>query len=78
MLDEFIARADVVPPAQLHWHEWVAQLARGMFRALQGETAWLPLLGSFDIGENALQVTTAFIDRLMQEGLAFEQAVAAY
>lgn len=78
VLDEFIARADVVPPAQLTWPDWVAQLARGMFRALQGETVWLPLLGSFDIGENALRVTTSFIDRLMQEGLDFEQAVEAY
>jgi len=78
VLDEFIARADVIPPARLPWPEWVGQLARGMFRALQGETAWLPLLGSFDIGENALRVTTSFIDRLMQEGLDFEQAVEAY
>jgi TetR/AcrR family tetracycline transcriptional repressor len=78
VLDEFIARADILPADELPWDQWVSFVAKGMFRALQGETSWLPLLGTFDVGDNALQVTLSFVNKLMAAGFSFAQALEAY
>ncbi len=77
-LDEFIARADVLPEHDLPWDEWVCYVGKGMYTTLQGETSWLPILGSFDIGENALKITHAFLAKLMAEGFELQEAIEAY
>lgn len=78
VLDEFIARADVLPEADLPWDQWLTQVAEGMFRTLQGEVSWLPLLGAFEVGDNALEVTLRFMQKLMAAGFGFQQALEAY
>lgn len=77
-LDEFIARADVMPPDELCWDDWVQHMAQGMYRALCGETSWLPLLGAIDVGPNALRVTSGFINKMTAAGLSVGEAIEAY
>lgn len=78
LLDAFIARSDVVPDKALPWQDWVRHVAEKMFAALQGETIWLTVLGSMDIGEKALEVTQAFLMRLQEEGFDAMTALHAY
>ncbi len=78
VLDEFIASADILPQTDLPWDEWVNHIARKMYFSLQGETNWLPLLGSFEIGENALQITFAFISKLAEAGFDHAEAFDAF
>ncbi|MEH6550279.1 MAG: TetR family transcriptional regulator [Pseudomonadales bacterium] len=77
-LDEFIARANVVPEQSLDWPEWVQQLARGMYLALSQESSWVPLLGALQLGANAAFVTDAFVRKLSSAGFTIEQSVRAY
>ncbi len=77
-LEEFIARADVVPPADLPWEDWVERAARGMYEALCRELGWVPLLGSLRVGEQAIAVTDAFVSKLVEEGFSIEQSLRAY
>lgn len=78
VLDEFIARAKVLPTAELGWDQWLDHVARGMYGALRGEPLWLPFLGSLDVGENALAITTAFINKMLSAGFSPEEAFDAY
>ena len=78
LLDAFIARSDVLPDKHLPWQDWVHHVAEKMFAALQGETIWLTVLGSMDIGEKALEVTQAFLTRLTDEGFDNLAALEAY
>ncbi len=77
-LDEFILRANVIPNKELPLDQWITHVAHAMFSALSGETSWLPTLGSVNVGPNALAVTAAFMQRMMQEGLDFSDALRAY
>lgn len=77
-LDEFISRADVIPDQDLPWEQWVQHVAYAMFNALSGETSWLPTLGAINVGPNALAVTSAFINKLSEEGFSFNEALEAY
>lgn len=77
-LDEFILRADVVPDPELHWEQWVDEVARRMYRALCKELSWVPLLGSLRLGTQAASVTYAFVQRLCSAGFSMEQSLNAY
>jgi TetR/AcrR family tetracycline transcriptional repressor len=77
-LEEFIARADVVPDTSLRWDIWVEQVARGMYGALCRELSWVPLLGSLRMGAQAAAVTDTFVKKLCTAGFTTEQAVRAY
>ena len=77
-LEEFIARANVVPDSTLPWEKWVEQAARGMYEALCRELSWVPLLGSLRVGEQAIAVTDAFVTRLRKAGFTGEQSLQAY
>ena len=78
VLDEFITRSDVLPADDLPWDQWVNELAERMYNALSGETSWVPLLGSINIGPNALQVTAAFVIKLTSSGFSLEDAIESY
>lgn len=78
VLDEFIARADVLPEQALNWQDWLEYVALKMYGALRTNINWLPLLGSFEVGENALKITFAVIQRLQDAGFSNEQAMQAY
>jgi AcrR family transcriptional regulator len=77
-LEEFIARANVVPDTALPWEQWVEHAAIGMYRALCRELSWVPLLGSLPVGEQAITVTEAFVTRLCEAGFSVEQSLQAY
>jgi len=77
-LEEFIARANVVPDTTLPWEQWVEHAAAGMYEALCRELSWVPLLGSLRVGEQAITVTEAFVTRLCKAGFTVEQALQAY
>lgn len=77
-LDEFIARADVVPEGELPWDDWIAAVARAMRDALVSHPGWLPMIGSLELGRQAGIVTKAFIDRLTQAGFQPEVALRAW
>jgi len=77
-LEEFIARADVVPQDDLPWEEWVERAAIGMYEALCGELSWVPLLGSLRVGTQAIAVTDAFVSKLGDAGFTVEQSLRAY
>ncbi|MEE4146192.1 MAG: TetR family transcriptional regulator [Halieaceae bacterium] len=77
-LEEFIARARVIPDAALPWEQWVEHAAGGMYEALCRELSWVPLLGSLRVGEQAIAVTEAFVRRLCEAGFTVEQALQAY
>jgi AcrR family transcriptional regulator len=77
-LDTFIARADVLPAADLPWAQWLEQVALRMYRALSQERSWVSLLGSLPLGDQAAAVTDAVMQRLVAEGFSTEQAMAAY
>ena len=78
VLDEFIARAEVLPKEVLPWDLWVDHVARGMYGALRGESLWLPFLGSLDVGDHALSITIAFINKMLEAGFSSEGALDAY
>lgn len=78
VLDEFITRADVIPDNDLPWDQWVEQLGKKMYEALSGESSWVPLLGSINIGPNALHVTASFIVKLTEEGFPLPDAIESY
>ncbi|MCG8312585.1 MAG: TetR family transcriptional regulator [Pseudomonadales bacterium] len=78
VLDEFIARAEVLPTKELTWDAWLDHVARGMYGALRGEPLWLPFLGSLDVGENALTITAAFIGKMTAAGFSVEESLDAY
>lgn len=77
-LDTFIARAQVLPAADLPWVQWLEQVALRMYRALSQERSWVSLLGSLSLGDQAAAVTDAVMQRLVAEGFSAEQAMAAY
>lgn len=77
-LEEFIARANVIPDNSLRWDRWVERAARGMYEALCGELSWVPLLGSLRLGSQAAAVTDAFVKKLSAAGFSTEQALRAY
>lgn len=77
-LEEFIARANVVPDQDLPWQSWVEQIARRMYHALCRELSWVPLLGSLRLGTQAASVTDAFVEKLCGAGFSAEQAIRAY
>jgi AcrR family transcriptional regulator len=77
-LEEFIARANVVPDTTLPWEQWVEHAAGGMYAALCRELSWVPLLGSLRVGEQAITVTEAFVTRLCEAGFTVEQSLQAY
>ena len=77
-LEEFIARADVVPDDSLQWEEWLERAARGMYEALCQELSWVPLLGSLRVGPQAIAVTNAFVDKLCSAGFTATQSLRAY
>jgi len=77
-LDAVIAKADVFPPTDLPWQDWVERVARGMYNALCAESSWVPLLGSMRLGPQAARATEAFVERLSAEGFSTEQAGRAY
>lgn len=78
VLDEFITRADVIPDNDLPWDQWVEQLGIRMYEALSGESSWVPLLGSINIGPNALHVTGSFVVKLTESGFSLHDAVESY
>lgn len=78
LLDAFIARADVIPRDDLSWQAWVRQVALNMHQALQGETVWLTVLGTLDLGDNAMAVTRAFLETLIDNGFSPQLALQAY
>ena len=77
-LEEFIARANVVPDDTLPWEQWVEGAAAGMYEALCAELSWVPLLGSLPVGTQAIAVTEAFVRKLCEAGFSVEQALHAY
>lgn len=77
-LEEFIARANVVPDNTLPWEQWVEGAAAGMYEALCAELSWVPLLGSLPVGTQAIAVTEAFVRKLCEAGFSVEQALHAY
>lgn len=77
-LDEFIARARVIPDSTLPWDEWIEQMAHRMFDALRSDARWLSILGSTQAGPNAMLVTTTFIDKMQEAGFEPQQAFEAY
>lgn len=77
-LDEFIARSDVFPPDDLAWDDYVAYIARGMYKALIGEISWVSVLGSVRIGAQSAAVTESFVNKLISAGFAPEEAVRGY
>jgi AcrR family transcriptional regulator len=77
-LEEFIARAEVIPDDRLHWEEWVERVARSMYEALCRELSWVPLLGSLRLGQQAIAVTAAFVEKLRGAGFSTEQSLRAY
>ncbi|MDX1695524.1 MAG: TetR family transcriptional regulator [Ketobacteraceae bacterium] len=78
LLDAFIARADVLPKKALRWQEWIRHVARRMHDALQGETVFLTVLGGMDMGEQAMEVTRAFLEKMTDSGFSVQQAFEAY
>jgi len=77
-LEEFIARAGVIPDNNLPWDRWVEEAARGMYEALCRELSWVPLLGTLRLGPQAAAVTDAFVKKLCVAGFTTEQALRAY
>ena len=77
-LDEFIARSDVIPQEDLPWQQWLSYVANAMLRALSLEASWLTVLGSFQIGPEAISVSKQIIKKLVREGFTPRQAVSAY
>lgn len=77
-LDEVIKRADVYPDQSLPWPQWIEHIARGMYAALCNESSWLPLLGSLQLGSQAVAVTESFVVKLTAEGFSLEQSLHAY
>jgi AcrR family transcriptional regulator len=77
-LEEFIARANVIPDHSLPWEQWVEQLARRMYQALCRDLSWVPLLGSLPVGVQAIAVTDAFVEKLCAAGFSVEQSLRAY
>ena len=77
-LEEFIARASVIPDHSLDWEKWVEQLARRMYQALCRELSWVPLLGYLPVGAQAIAVTDAFVEKLCAAGFSVEQSLRAY
>lgn len=78
VLDEFIARADVLPKDELDWEAWLTHVALKMNSTLRVNSNWLPLLGTFEVGENALTISFKVIEKLQQAGFSNQQAVDAY
>lgn len=78
MLDSFIERANVLPENELTWQEWVSHVAHQMASALQGDPLWLTLLGALNVGDKALAVTQAFLQKLIAAGFSTEAALEAY
>ena len=78
VLDDFISNANVLPEQDLPWDEWFTHVAKAMYNALQGDTNWLPLLGSFQIGENALHITFSFMNKMVEAGFDNGESLDAY
>jgi AcrR family transcriptional regulator len=77
-LDEVIARADVFPPQQAPWQQWVAHVGNGMYQSLCQQSNWIPLLGSLRLGSQAEKVTDNFVAKLVDSGFHHKQAISAY
>lgn len=77
-LDEFIARAQVIPVQQLSWDCWLEAVGRKMYLALCGEISWVPMLGALPLGGQADVVTSAVIEKLTAAGFSEVQASQAY
>lgn len=78
LLDEFIEKSSVLPDADLPWPEWIEYVANRMYQALQGETMWLTILGSMNIGDNGLLVTRAFFEKMTNAGFEFRTTLDAF
>lgn len=76
-LDRFIVRANVIPPDELPWDQWMKSLGTAMYHALCGEMSWVPVLGAVPLGSIALSVTDAFIAKLIRAGFSRQQALNA-
>ncbi|MGJ8686144.1 MAG: hypothetical protein ACSHWQ_01605, partial [Spongiibacteraceae bacterium] len=77
-LDEFIARAQVLPAQELSWDRWLEAVGRKMYFALCGELSWVPMLGALPLGGQADVVTRAVIEKLGAAGFSQAQAGRAY
>lgn len=77
-LDEFIARADVIPDDALNWDDWLSELGRGMYNTLCDEPSWIPQLGSIKLGQKASAVTEVCVARLSAAGFSPNTATKAY
>ncbi|NRB37922.1 MAG: TetR family transcriptional regulator [Pseudomonadales bacterium] len=77
-LDEVIKRADVYPDDELDWPQWIEHVARGMYTALCEQSSWVPLLGSLQLGSQAITVTQSFVIKLNSAGFSIEQSLQAY
>ena len=77
-LDEFIFRAEVLPDQDMPWDDWLTYVATKMYEALSGDIVWTQALGAFYLGDYALQVTQAFIEKMISAGFSEERSVEIY
>lgn len=77
-LDEFVTRASIIPDDALPWDEWTTAIAHAMYDTLCSEMSWIPILGTFNVGPHAVQVTTAFLAKLTAAGFTLQEALNAY
>lgn len=77
-LDEFVSRASIIPDDSLPWDEWITAMAHAMYDTLCSEMSWIPILGTFNVGPHAVQVTTAFLAKLTTAGFTLQEALNAY
>jgi len=78
-LDAFIQQADVLPTEdELSWQDWISYVAQKMYKALQAQPSWLPLLGQLALQQHGLAVLNGCLKKLQAEGFSQEAAVRAF
>jgi TetR/AcrR family tetracycline transcriptional repressor len=77
-LDEFIARAEVLPRGELPWDQYLDYVARAMYQALAAQSSWTPYLGSLGGGQRAAAVSDAVVQKLVHAGFSIADALKAY
>ena len=73
-LDEFIAQSEVIPDNALPWEDWVCQMAIRMHRALIHEANWIHVLGAIQLGNEAINVTKCYMNKVAECGMEAKEA----
>ena len=82
MLDEFIARADVLPDvgvdATLSWDNWLVYIAERMYVALLAQPSWLPMLGRLPLQASGFRVLDACLQKMQSAGFSQTQSIECF